>query len=57
MSEKRFTCPICNSKDYEIRQRFVHQTMQYEYSFRCLHCGYVVESLGNMKKIYEQCCW
>ena len=55
MSEKRYVCPKCNSKDYEIEQRFILEKRQTEYSFHCLNCNYRITSLGNYQKINREC--
>lgn len=54
MSEKGFVCPRCNSKECEISQRFIHEKMQYEYSFRCLDCNHEITSLGNFQRIMKE---
>lgn len=55
MIEKRYVCPKCDSKDYEIEQRFVLEKRQYEYTFRCLNCNHKVISLGNFQNINKEC--
>ena len=55
MSEQRFVCPKCKSRECEIQQRFVLEKRQWEYSFRCLNCNYKITSLGNFQKINREC--
>lgn len=55
MSEKRFVCPKCNSKDYEIEQCFIPEKMSDAFSFRCLNCNYKIISFGNFQKINKEC--
>lgn len=55
MTDERFVCPKCNSKDYEIEERFIQEKRQDEYSFRCLNCNYKITSLGNFQKINREC--
>lgn len=55
MSERKYVCPKCNSKDYEIEQRFIQEKRQTEYSFHCLNCNYKITSLGNYQKINREC--
>ena len=55
MNDKRFVCPKCNSKEYEIERKYIQEKRLNEYSFRCLNCNYKITSLGNFQKINKEC--